>query len=312
MNLNSDIKLENFQVKFITRGQEVKALRNTDLIIKKNKVTGIIGETGCGKSVLALGILGLLPKYAIVDGNIYYDSLNLKKINKKERAKYLGNIFGYIPQNPGESLNPIRKIKQQIKESLRLIYNQKNDIYNKSRELIGMFGFEDVERVLNSYPFQLSGGMQQRVLAAICIASDPDWIIADEPTKGLDKKVQKDTIKVFNKIRDQGIESMLIITHDITLVKDFCDELIVMYSGEVIEIGENIIKNPMHPYTVDFFMSLPENGMKPILGKALSPTEDIKGCRFFNRCKYVTERCKSEKPNLYNISGRKVRCFLYD
>ncbi len=227
MNLNSDIKLENFQVKFITRGQEVKALRNTDLIIKKNKVTGIIGETGCGKSVLALGILGLLPKYAIVDGNIYYDSLNLKKINKKERAKYLGNIFGYIPQNPGESLNPIRKIKQQIKESLRLIYNQKNDIYNKSRELIGMFGFEDVERVLNSYPFQLSGGMQQRVLAAICIASDPDWIIADEPTKGLDKKVQKDTIKVFNKIRDQGIESMLIITHDITLVKDFCDELIV-------------------------------------------------------------------------------------
>lgn len=308
----SDLILKDFKVEFNTRGQQVKALRSTDLVIKKNKVTGIVGETGCGKSVLALGILGLLPNYAVVKGDISYNNKNIHNLSKKEREKYLGSVLGYIPQNPSESLNPIRKIREQMKESLKLSNKDTENIENKSRELIKAFGFEDVDRILDSYPFQLSGGMQQRVLTAIHIASNPDWIIADEPTKGLDKEVQKDIIKVFNSIKEQGIDSMIIITHDINLVKDFCDELIVMYSGEVVEMGRNIIEEPLHPYTIGFLESLPENGMKPMVGKAPSPTEDIEGCRFFNRCKFVMDRCKVENPDLYPIHERKVKCFKYD
>ncbi len=308
----SDLIFEDVQVEFNTRGQKVKALRSTDLVIKNDKITGIVGETGCGKSVLALGLLGLLPNYAVIKGKINYDDMDILSLGKREREKYLGRIFGYIPQNPSESLNPARKIKEQIKESLKLIYRDNNDIENKSGELIKAFGLHEVDKVLKSYPFQLSGGMQQRILTAISIAGKPDWIIADEPTKGLDKEIQKDVIKVFSKIKEQGINSMIIITHDIGLVKDFCDDLIVMYSGEVVETGSNIIEKPMHPYTIGFLESLTENGMKPMKGMAPSPTEDIEGCRFFNRCEAAMKRCKIEKPKLYYISGRKVRCFLYD
>lgn len=312
MKETSDIKLENFQVEFETRGQKVRALRSTDLTIKKNKITGIVGETGCGKSVLALGILGLLPRYALTEGSIHYRDLDLEKLKQKKRNDYLGRVFGYIPQDPGGSLNPIRKIRKQINESLKLIYSDKKDIEDKSVELIKMFGFDDVERILDLYPFQLSGGMQQRVLTAISIASNPDWIMADEPTKGLDSRIQKSVIEAFKKIRDEGIDSMLIISHDISLVKDFCDELIVMYSGEVIEMGSNIIEDPKHPYTVDFLRSLPANGMHPIEGRAISATENVQGCRFANRCRRVKERCRKESPELYDLAGRKIRCFLYD
>lgn len=308
----TDIEFENFQVEFNTRGQKVKALRSTDLIIRKNKVTGIVGETGCGKSVLALGLLGLLPGYAQVKGNINYGDINIQELPKKKRDRYLGKVFGYIPQNPSESLNPIRKIKKQIKESLELTYKTSREIDHMSRELISIFGFSDVDRILNAYPFQLSGGMQQRILTAISIASNPHWIIADEPTKGLDREIQKDVVEVLKKVKQSGIDSMIVITHDIDIAKNFCDELIVMYSGEVVEMGHNIMVEPMHPYTIGFLQSLPINGMKPMIGKAPSPTEEIKGCRFSNRCKYATERCMEEKPGLYNVNGRKVRCFLHD
>lgn len=308
----TDIVFENFQVEFKTRGQRVKALRSTDLTIKRNRVTGIVGETGCGKSVLALGLLGLLPGYAQVQGNINYGNINIQELSKRKRDKYLGRVFGYIPQNPSESLNPIRKIRKQIKESLELAYKSSEKIDHMSGELIEMFGFSDVDRILNAYPFQLSGGMQQRILTAISISSNPQWIIADEPTKGLDREVQRDVVEVLKKVRQSGIDSMIVITHDIDIAKNFCDELIVMYSGEVVEIGNDIMENPIHPYTIGFLQSLPANGMKPMIGKAPSPTEEMKGCRFSSRCKHAAERCKSEKPGLYSVNGRKVRCFLHD
>lgn len=308
----TDIVFENFQVEFKTRGQRVKALRSTDLRIKKNRVTGIVGETGCGKSVLALGLLGLLPGYAQVQGNINYGNINIQELSKRKRDKYLGRVFGYIPQNPSESLNPIRKIRRQIKESLELAYKSSEKIDHMSGELMEMFGFSDVDRILNAYPFQLSGGMQQRILTAISIASNPQWIIADEPTKGLDREVQRDVVEVLRKVNQYGVDSMIVITHDIDIAKNFCDELIVMYSGEVVEMGNDIMENPMHPYTIGFLQSLPANGMKPMIGKAPSPTEEIKGCRFSNRCKHATERCRSEKPGLYSVNDRKVRCFLHD
>ena len=308
----TDIVFENFQVEFKTRGQRVKALRSTDLIIKRNRVTGIVGETGCGKSVLALGLLGLLPGYAQVQGNINYGNINIQELSKRKRDKYLGRVFGYIPQNPSESLNPIRKIRKQIKESLELAYKSSEKIDHMSGELIEMFGFSDVDRILNAYPFQLSGGMQQRILTAISISSNPQWIIADEPTKGLDREVQRDVVEVLRKVKQYGVDSMIVITHDIDIAKNFCDELIVMYSGEVVEMGNDIMENPIHPYTIGFLQSLPANGMKPMIGKAPSPTEEMKGCRFSSRCKHAAERCKSEKPGLYSVNGRKVRCFLHD
>lgn len=308
----TDIVFEDFQVEFKTRQQRVKALRSTNLTIQRDKVTGIIGETGCGKSVLALGLLGLLPRYAQVKGNINYGSINIQELTKKKREKYLGKVFGYIPQNPSESLNPIRKIKKQMKESLELIYKSQKEIEDRSNELIKLFGFSDIDRILNSYPFQLSGGMQQRILTAISMASNPDWIIADEPTKGLDREIQKDVVQVLEKIEKYGVDSMIVITHDMDIAQNLCQDLIVMYSGEVVEMGNYIIEEPLHPYTLGFIQSLPENGMKPMIGKAPSPTEEIKGCRFSNRCKYAMKRCMKEEPELYNASDRKVRCFLYD
>lgn len=308
----SHIYFEDIGVVFNTGRQKVRALRPTKLLIKKEKITGIIGETGCGKSVLGLSLLGLLPSYAEVEGSIFYGGRDLSQLDRRERERYLGRVFGYVAQNPGESLNPVRRIGQQIYESIRLVEEDRKKVKEAARSLIGRLGFSQVDRILASYPFQLSGGMQQRVLTAIALGSNPDWILADEPTKGLDREVRDQVIDVFSRVKEEGIKSIIIITHDIELANKLCDEIVVMYSGEVVEKGCGILDDPKHPYTKGFLDSLPKNGMKPMEGRALSATEEVKGCRFYNRCQDSMDKCREKNPDLEYKGDREIRCFLYD
>ncbi len=307
-----DIIFEDFNVNFETRKQNVKSVRDMNLTIKSHKITGIVGESGCGKSVLSLSILGLLPDYAKTSGNIYYDNKDITALANRVREKYLGREFGYISQNPSESLSPIRKIRKQFYESLDLVEKNKAEIEKKSIEILKELGFEKPLEVLDKYPFQLSGGQQQRVLTGIAISSSPRWIFADEPTKGLDENIKKDSLELFKKLRSFGIDSTLVITHDIDFAKNLCDEVMVMYSGQIVEMGIDVLDNPKHPYTKGFIESMPSKGMKIMEGKTLSPTEDIRGCRFANRCGCKTKRCDLESPKLYNYENSQVRCFLYD
>ena len=290
----------------------VRAVDHVSTAFKYGEITGIIGESGCGKSVLGMAILGLLPPYAQIEGEIIYQNQDLIKLNDRQIRKIRGRKIGWIPQNPSESLNPVIKIKSQIKESLRLNKERFSKKEHLGISLLESFGFHDPQRVAVYYPFELSGGMKQRVTSAMGIACSPQWVIADEPTKGLDKALREQTYSTLLSIKEQGVKGMIIITHDIVLAKELCDQVAVMYSGQILEKGPQVIGKPLHPYTKALIASLPENGMNPMPGSAPTPSENFIGCKFAPRCQFWMERCIKESPQAFYKDGGMVRCFLYD
>ncbi|MEM5817505.1 MAG: oligopeptide/dipeptide ABC transporter ATP-binding protein, partial [Desulfitobacterium hafniense] len=173
------------------------------------------------------------------------------------------------------------------------------------------FGFADPKRIMAAYPFELSGGMQQRVLCALGISCTPRWVLADEPTKGLDLALREQVYENLLKVKEQGVEGMLIITHDLVLAETLCDGVAVMYSGEIVEWGQNSLREPLHPYTQAFLESLPGKGMKPLPGAPPAPWDHPPGCKFAPRCAQCTARCTTERPGVYVREGKMVRCFLY-
>lgn len=312
VNSVNDIKVQDAVVNFFVPNGKVRAVDHVSLVFRYGEITGIIGESGCGKSVLGLSILGLLPPYAEVSGQILYQNQDLMALCDHQMRKIRGRQIGWIPQNPNESLNPVIKIKRQIKESLRLTRKSSQGGDNEIVSLLQRFGFQDSIRVSRSYPFELSGGMQQRVTSAMGIACSPKWVIADEPTKGLDKALREQTCDTLASIKNQGVKGMIIITHDIELAKKLCDSVAVMYSGQILEKGENVVDKPLHPYTQALIASLPENGMNVMPGSAPAPGEDFIGCRFAPRCKHCMEQCTKQSPMPFYKDGGMVRCFLYD
>lgn len=310
--MNQDIVLKDAKVYFPVRQGYVKAVDNVNIRFPENKITGIIGESGCGKSVLGMYLLGLLPEYAKKSGEIWYEGRNLESLSLKERRKLRGKKLGLIPQNPGDSLNPARKIRGQIQEAIRLL--DKNEQKERSSSgLLMEFGFkkQQLSHVENAYPFMLSGGMQQRAVAAMGVASRPRWILADEPSKGLDMTLRKQMYETLELVRQQEIQGMIIITHDLVLAGNLCNYIAVMYAGQIMEAGENVLKNPLHPYTRGILNSLPENGMHPMKGIAPAPGEYECGCRFAPRCAYASEQCFRREPEFQEKDGQKVRCYLY-
>lgn len=256
------IGVENLKIQFNLKKETIKIIDNLSIEFEEGKIIGIVGESGSGKSVLAMAMLGILPNYATIEGNIILDEKRIK-YKSKEQKEILGKKLGFIPQNPQESLNPSRKIKNQLYEVLELKY-QKKEKEEKAIELIEKMGFEDVQKTLNSYPYELSGGMQQRVLFALSIALQPQWVIADEPTKGLDKSLCVaigDNLKKMINVETKGI---IVITHDLNFARDICDEIYVMYKGKIIDKGTNILKNPKHKYTKSLIEAMPENNFTPI------------------------------------------------
>ena len=300
------LTLENLSVTFCLPRGEVPAMEGVTTVFPAGEITGLIGESGCGKSVLGLAVLGLLPPYARVEGKI---TLEWEPLPDRRR---LGRALGLIPQSPAESLNPARTVAAHLREALLPLGLSRREARERSGELLRDFGLEP-GRVLGAYPHELSGGMQQRVLCAIGAACSPRWMLADEPTKGLDGALRGQVRDTLLSLGEQGVESMVVITHDLPLARELCGGIGVMYAGQLLEQGRGVLEEPCHPYTRALLAALPEGGFRPLPGIAPRPGEGQGGCVFAPRCPQCRERCRRETPGAYfPFPGRTVRCFLYE
>jgi peptide/nickel transport system ATP-binding protein len=273
--------------------------------LKRGQVTGIVGESGSGKSVLGMAILRLLPDNADVSGKIIFEGENILAKSEKDMLKLRGSRLGLIPQSPSESLNPAVKIRRQVTEIFTLRKRVPN-AEESARKLLERFQLPDVDRCMNGYGFQLSGGMKQRVVTAFGVGASPEWIIADEPTKGLDSVLAGQVREVLREISKTA--NMLLITHDLSLAQSICDVVIVMNNGHILEQGD-ILKNPYHQYTKGLLESTPAGGMKAMPLVQDAPDGDL--CPICGWCPQRESDCNKQLPPLAEVDGRKVRCWRY-
>ena len=303
MHLKEELlKVEDLRVHF--RYRNIRAVDGVDFVVYCGEKFTLIGESGSGKSVLATSILRLLPKDAEVYGKIIFDGINLLELNEEEMRKIRGRRIALIPQSQS-ALNPVLTVGFQCSEPI--IEHFKVDKKSALNKILKIFDFLGIGRRINDYPHQFSGGMKQRVLVAMGISANPDLIIADEPTKGLDVSKRKQVIELFRKID----KTMLIITHDLHFANAIATRIGVMYAGKIVEIckAKEFFKEPLHPYSQGLLNSLPSRGLKPI--KGVTSINPVQGCRFRERCDFAWEKCKTEPP-LLNVNGRLVRCWLFD
>lgn len=305
---NKDIHIQELCVYFPSTCGPIKAVDMITTTFRHGEITTLIGESGCGKSVLAQALLGMLPHYVHKSGRIIHQELDILTAKPSQLQTLYRQSFGLIPQNPGDSLNPLRKIGKQMADILQL--SGASDHARKT-SLLNFFGLNDSARVLHAYPHELSGGMQQRVLCAMGISNNPHWLVADEPTKGLDAEVCRVVYENILKIKHTDNASMLIITHDLDLARAVSDQSAIMYGGQILEQGPDIFTNPQHPYTRAFLAALPENGFQTIPESPLGQQLVTKGCKFAPRCAFCAPRCLQGSPDIYASGNAQVRCFLY-
>lgn len=310
------LSIKDLNTFFKTKEGEVHAVCNVNLSLEKGKIFGLIGETGCGKSVLGNSILKLLPDNACATGEIIFEDKNILRLSSSELKKLRGGKIGLIPQNPSEALNPLLKNGKQITETIAKHQKvSRKERRSLASRLLKALNFVNPELAMEQYPHQLSGGMKQRVLAAIGISGNPALLIADEPTKGLDALARLQVIDMLKELVASTGAAILIITHDIQLAFNVCDELAVMYAGEIIEKGtaKGLFKNPCHPYLKALIASHPKHGMKVLKGTSPSLINLPKHCRFYERCAKAKEECRSKLPAIKEVmKGHKVRCSFID
>lgn len=308
------LEIQDLNVKFTTPIGEVYAVNNASFTLNTNETLALVGETGCGKSVIANTIMRLLPQNAEISGNIFYKGNNLLKISDREMEKTRQQEIAIIFQNPTLSLNPLYKIGDQISEPL-FVHKKisKKEAFNKTTKLLKTMGFQNPSKSYEMYPHQLSGGMNQRVILSISLTLNPSIIIADEPTKGLDNELVKDIVEEFKTENKINNSSLLLITHDLSLARELSDRIIIMYSGDIVEITktESFFKNPLHPYSKILLNSLPERGFNPPKGNSPSMVNIPKGCKFHPRCPHKKKICSEKIPPIYSIDGGNVRCYLF-
>lgn len=286
------------------------ALENINLDFSKGKIHAIAGESGCGKSVLINTILKILPKNAIIkSGEIIFDNKNLLNFSEKEYRSIRGKKISLIPQDPFMSLNPLYTIENQILE----VFDDNNKVQNleKVKDALNKVKIKNIDTVLKSYPHELSGGMKQRVIIAMSLIQNSDLILADEPTTALDVSVSNSILDLLVELKNMG-KTIILITHDLSIVSNYCDTTTIMYLGEIVEKNntKDLFKNPLHPYTKALLGALPDKRGKKlenIKGQISPITEIINGCKFHPRCNYVMDKCKIEKPEFKHY----VKCFLY-
>jgi peptide/nickel transport system ATP-binding protein len=305
--------ITHLKVHFPTQDGIVKAVNTVDLAMANNERLGLIGETGCGKTVLGMSIIRLLPSSTTIEGEIRYKGNDLLKLTEKEIRKIRGKEIAMILQNPTTSLNPVLKVGDQIAEAIKLHQGlDKRAAKEKAVEMLEAVKISDATKRANEYPHQFSGGMKERAMIAMALACDPAVIIADEPTKGLDVTVKMQIVKLMKEVTKQ--KTMLLITHDLGVAAEICDNITVMYAGELMEYAntETIFKNPLHPYTQGFLNSLPSMGLKAIKGMSPSLIGLPPGCRFHPRCDCANAKCRTEHPELIEVEKcHYVRCFQY-
>ncbi len=309
-----DIEIQNLSVCFDTAQGPVYAVRDLSTTFRGGRIAGVIGESGSGKSVMGMSLLRLLPNTARVTGKCFFGQEELYSMPLRQLRKLRGAAIGLIPQNPNASLDPVMKLGRQLTEAITT-HGRRNrrEANRQAADLLRRFGFEDPERILGQYPFQMSGGMNQRLVSALGLACRPGWVIADEPTKGLDAVIRNQVYSVLRQIYTEYHSSMIVITHDLSLARRLCDDIRVLYMGQIIEQGmaEEVMDRPRHPYTAGLIHALPSRGMVPIPPPDPRRLEHT-GCPFYPRCREAGERCGREKPGDYPLpEGRKVRCFLY-
>lgn len=314
----SFLSIDNLKVDYVTDDGIVHALNGVSLELVQGETLGLVGETGAGKTTMAKCIMGILPKRTgkIRSGEITFEEKNLLKCSEKELQSIRGAQIAMIFQDPMTSLNPVLTVGEQIAEAVENHERcGKARAMERAEEMLELVGIP-AERV-HEYPHQFSGGMKQRVVIAIALACNPKMLIADEPTTALDVTIQAQVLEMMQSLKRQLKTSMLLITHDLGVVAQNCDRVAVIYAGEIVEYGTvmDVFKRMKHPYTQGLFSSIPQinadvKRLNSIPGLMLDPTLDVEGCRFCDRCKYATEECHINHPELVEIeSGHSVRCF---
>lgn len=302
------------------RGKGLPVLDGIDLSISRGETVGIVGESGCGKSVLSLSMLGLLPNALhLAGGEVEYDGqYRLDRMNNAELRRFRGKEVSMIFQDPMSSLNNGLTIGMQVMETIRLhLRLSRREAAERTVELFRKVGLPRPEALLKEYPHQLSGGMRQRVMIAIAIACNPGLLIADEPTTALDVTIQAQILDLLRRIREEQNTSILLISHDLGVILSMCDRIAVMYAGRIVEQGRtaDIFNHPSHPYTIGLLNAMPTPSKKQsklysIPGSVPSLQERGRGCRFASRCSHVMEQCLTAEPLLLSVQDKhEVRCF---
>lgn len=317
------LDIKNLVVRYVTEEANVHAVNGIDLSIQKRHTLGLVGETGAGKTTTALSILNLVPNPpgVIEEGSIELEGVDVLKLSQEELEKVRGNDVAMIFQDPMTALNPVMTVGDQIAESIELHEDvTKDEAYEKAKEMLRLVGIPDTRA--GDYPHQFSGGMKQRVVIAIALACSPKLLIADEPTTALDVTIQAQVLALMKDLIVNEDMAMLLITHDLGVVAEVCEDVAVMYAGRIIEVGtaDDIFNHTMHPYTEGLFDSLPnlkERGedLIPIKGLMPDPTNLPPGCAFAPRCPYAVDACSEKIPTLTPTVGsaeHRVACTRYE
>ena len=325
--MNKLLEVKNLKTHFNTDKGVVKAVDGVTFDIIEGKTLGVVGESGCGKSITAMSVMRLIDRNGgIVDGTIMYNGQDLAQIKMDDMRKIRGNDISIIFQEPMTSLNPVFRIGDQIVEAIKLHQDlSKEEAHDKAVSMLKLVGIPRAERVVYDYPHQLSGGMRQRAMIAMALACDPKILIADEPTTALDVTIQAQILALMNDLKVKTNTAIMLITHDLGVVAQMADDVIVMYSGKVVESAEvkELYGNPKHPYTQGLLDSIPDvksekKRLNSIEGVVPNPMELPKGCYFAPRCKFAMDKCWEQEPGVYfidkeiNGENHKVKCFLYE
>jgi peptide/nickel transport system ATP-binding protein len=312
------LELKSLTVVYHTPKGELRAVEEVDLSVKKGEILGIVGESGCGKSTLALSLIRMLPKNARVSGEIRLDSVDVTTLKSDALRRYRWEKVSMVFQSAMNVLDPVKTVESQLVETIK---QHRKTTTLEAREKVGTL--LEIVKIdpsrAKSYPHQLSGGMRQRVVIALALCLDPEILIADEPTTALDVVVQSDVLRTLKDLQKRLGLTVIMISHDISIMAGMTDRMAVMYAGKIVEIGPtaDVIEKPQHPYTEALLEAVPEVGaaqqkIKGIPGYPPDLSRKITGCRFSPRCKYVFEKCRTLEPPLIPVGGSLASCWLRD
>lgn len=316
------LDVQNLRTNINTKKHSIQIVRGVSFGVNKGEIVGIVGESGCGKSVTSLSILQLLhdTPIEVEAGTVHFKGKNLLDLTEKEMRNIRGKDMAMIFQDPMTSLNPVLKIGKQLIQGIILHLNcSKEEARNRAIAMLESVGIPNAVNVMKQYPHQLSGGMRQRVMIAMAMSCKPELLIADEPTTALDVTIQAQILELMKQLREENNTTILLITHDLSVVAEICDRVIVMYAGTIVEEAsvEELFESPRHPYTKGLIGSVPQIGerqtrLNSIKGQVPAPNQMPQGCKFATRCPHAMDICKEKEPILMSESDtRKHRCWLF-
>lgn len=308
-----DIEIRNLSVTFMNDEREQVVLKKACLFLPQGKVTAIVGESGSGKSILGTAVAGLLDQQAVISGQILYGETDIVTLTGPELEQLRGRRISWLAQNPVSAMDPLQRTGAFVTEILKFRKGYSSEQLRETGvKQLARFGLANAEAVYRSYPGVLSGGMAQRALLGAMTVEEPEWLIADEPTKGLDAMARRQVYLNLQQLARERKMGMILITHDLRLAEKLSDFTAVMYAGEIVEYAKTDVffGNPCHPYSQGLINAQPEKAMQPIPGEAPEFTELIEGCAFASRCTYYCEACRS-KQEMRGTGSRSVRCWRY-